>query len=99
MMDEMARVAAEEHIAAMAQCQLASQDVMQYPYGAGAMAQVNQWSLDHVKYQQDQRASQAIAILQQAAVIRADADLMTVVRAYIREQRDSLLGVLDQVGE
>lgn len=44
------------------------------------------------------RAQQAIGILQQAASIRKDVALIAAVRAYIRDQRNELAAVLDDIG-
>ncbi len=44
------------------------------------------------------RAEQAIFVLTQAAQIRADEDLMAAVRTLIRERRDSLAVLLDEIG-
>lgn len=45
------------------------------------------------------RAQQAVYMLAQARLIRADAPLMAAIRAYVREQRDELAVLLDDLGD
>lgn len=44
------------------------------------------------------RAQQAVYFLAEARRIRADAPLMAAIRAYVREQRDELAVLLDDLG-
>lgn len=66
----------------------------------GVVAQGQTWPLkaaEAEKYERQQMIVSAVHVLARAQQIRADAELMAAVRAYVRAERDSLGVLLDDI--